>query len=155
MPSRSRPRHPPSRSGTCSPTSRRAGEWSHETHGGEWLDGADGPRAGARFRGSNRQGRFRWARTCEFLAVDEPSWIQWRTIPTRRYPDSTIWTYELEPVEGGTRITQRFEVVKLSAFFDRLFYLLIPAHRDRTAALRGDLESLGRVAAGQVAETSH
>src|SRR5207247_320819 len=33
----------------------RMGEWSPENEGGEWLDGATGPAAGARFRGSNKR----------------------------------------------------------------------------------------------------
>ncbi len=125
----------------------RAGEWSHETRGGEWIDGAVAARPGARFRGRNGRGRMRWTRACEVVTSDEPHVLAWRTVPTRLYPDSTLWLFELEPVDGGTRITQRFEVLKLSAFFDRLFYLVVPAHRDRTEALRGDIQRLGEVAA--------
>ena len=42
-------------------------------------------------------------------------------------------------------------MLKISAFFDRLFYAMIPAHRDRTEALTADLVRLGEVAATQVA----
>ena len=49
----------------------RAGEWSHETQGGEWLDDATGPAPGARFQGRNENGRFKWTRQCEVLSVDE------------------------------------------------------------------------------------
>lgn len=47
---------------------------------------------------------------------------------------------------GGTRIIQRFEILRLHPLVDRLFYLCIPEHRDRTEALRGDLERLGEAA---------
>ena len=42
---------------------------------------------------------------------------------------------------------QEFEVLKLSAFFDRLFYAIVPQHRDRSEALRGDLVKIGEAAA--------
>jgi Polyketide cyclase / dehydrase and lipid transport len=38
----------------------RMGEWSPENTGGTWVNGAEGPAVGARFRGSNRSGWFRW-----------------------------------------------------------------------------------------------
>jgi ribosome-associated toxin RatA of RatAB toxin-antitoxin module len=38
----------------------RMGEWSPENTGGAWVNGAEGPVVGARFKGSNKAGRFRW-----------------------------------------------------------------------------------------------
>ena len=62
-------------------------------------------------------------------------------------PDSTEWHIRVEPVDGGgTRIVQSFVVLKLNPIMDRLFYAMTPEHRDRTAALRDDLERLGKVA---------
>ena len=123
----------------------RLGEWSHEAIGAEWLDDT-------RFAGSNRLGRNRWVRVNEVLVADRPRRFSWRTVPSRRYPDSTIWSIDLEPIDGGTRtrITQSFEIVQLSAVLDRLFALLAPTHRDRREALAGDLRRLGEVAAGAV-----
>ena len=132
----------------------RTGEWSHETQGGEWLDGATAPVPGVRFRGRNKNGRTKWSRLCEVDAADAPQLVSWHTVPTRLYPDSTRWTYELAPTDTGCRITQRFEVLKIHAFFDWLFYAVIPAHRDRTEALTADLVRLGEVAATQVATPS-
>ena len=126
----------------------RAGEWSHETQGGEWLDAADGPAVGARFRGRNENGRMKWTRQCEVLSVDAHRSISWRTVPTKLlYRDSTIWTYELEPTERGCRITQRFEVVLLGSLMSRFLYAIFPAHRDRSAALADDVRRLGEHAA--------
>ena len=132
----------------------RAGEWSHETQGGDWLDGATAALPGARFRGRNRNGRSKWSRVCEVQAAEAPTEISWRTLPTPLYRDSTLWTYELTRTDTGCRITQRFDVVKISPFFDRLFYAMMPAHRDRSEALTGDLVRLGEVAASQVARTA-
>jgi hypothetical protein len=132
----------------------RAGEWSHENRGGEWLDGATAAVPGARFRGRNRSGRARWSRVCEVLTADAPEVISWRTVPSLLYPDSTRWTYELAPIEGGCRITQRFEVLKINPIADRLFYAFIPAHRDRSAALADDIRKLGAVARGSKQQPS-
>ena len=122
----------------------RVGEWSHECVGGEWLGGATEARPGARFRGRNAQGVVRWGRICEVVSA-EPHELVWRTVPTRLYPDSTVWALRLAPADGGTRIEQAFEVVKTTAM-ERIYLLLIPAHADRADALREDLERLGAVA---------
>ena len=125
----------------------RVGEWSHETQSAAWLRPATGPAVGAVFAGRNRAGRSRWTRRSEVVELDEASRvIRWRTVPSPIYRDSTLWTMRVEPDDGGARITQEFEVLKLSAFFDRLFYALIPQHRDRSDALRGDLVRIGDVA---------
>ena len=128
----------------------RAGEWSHETRGGAWLGPEAGPRPGARFRGDNGKRRMRWSRTCEVEVAEVARRFVWRTVPSRRYPDSTRWTVELVALDGGgTRIVQSFEVLRLPALLDRLYYACIPAHRDRREALRADLRHLGAVAAGE------
>jgi uncharacterized protein YndB with AHSA1/START domain len=124
----------------------RVGEWSHECGGAEWIDGATTARPGARFRGRNKVGRSKWARVCELVTVDAPHELAWRTVPTRLYPDSTLWTITIEATDTGSRIEQRFEVLKLNPALERLFYLLIPPHRDRSEALRADLVRLGAAA---------
>ena len=132
----------------------RAGEWSHETQGGEWLDGATAAVPGARFRGRNEQGRTKWSRVCEVVEADAPTTIGWRTMPSPLYRDSTRWTYDLTPTGTGCRITQRFEVLKLGPVMDRLFYAIIPAHRDRSAALESDLHHLGEAAVAAAESTT-
>ena len=93
---------------------RRTGEWSHECLEVQFVDGAGAPAFGARFHGRNRVGRSGWSRTCEIVGYDPGREISWRTVPTQLvYRDSTIWTITVEPEARGTRITQRYEVVKL------------------------------------------
>jgi hypothetical protein len=125
----------------------RVGEWSHECHVGEWLDGATAAAPGVRYRGSNRVGRVRWSRINEIVAVEENRRIVWRTVPSTMYPDSTEWEITIEPVDGGSRVVQTFDVLRISAVMDRLIYLVTPAHRNRLPALEGDLTRLGEVAA--------
>jgi hemerythrin-like domain-containing protein/uncharacterized protein YndB with AHSA1/START domain len=124
----------------------RVGEWSHECVGADYLDGADRAEVGVRFRGRNRQGLFRWGRICEIISVEEPHRLVWRTVPTTFTPDSSVWTIELTPTSAGTRIEQRFEVVKAPPILGVLYATVLPAHRDRTAALEGDLRRLGAIA---------
>jgi hypothetical protein len=125
----------------------RTGEWSHECRRLEWVDGATGPVPGDRFRGRNRLGRASWSRLNEVVAIEPGREISWRTIPSPLYRDSTIWRIALEPVEGGTRIVQTYDVVQLGPVMDRLFALLARPHRDRRSALAEDLRRLGEVAA--------
>ena len=124
----------------------RTGEWSHECVSVAWVDE---PRArpGARFRGGNRAGPWRWSRTCELVTVDEPRELSWRTVPTLLFPDSTLWSLRLEPAGDGTRIVQSFEVVRAPWLLDRVYGALIPSHQDRDARLAEDLARIGPVAA--------
>ena len=128
---------------------RRTGEWSHECRSGSWLDGADAAAVGVRFRGRNRHGWLRWTRTCELVAVDAPSALAWRTVPTRLFPDSTEWRIELTAEGQGTRISQSFRVVRTTQLLDPVYALLIPDHQDRDARLADDLARIGAVAAGR------
>jgi hypothetical protein len=124
----------------------RIGEWSHECHNATWLAEATAPVVGARFVGGNSVGRTRWLRTNEIIVADAPRQLAWRTVPSRLYRDSTEWHIVLEPHDGGTRIVQTFTVLKLNPVADRLIYAFVKAHRNRLAALNGDIERLGRIA---------
>lgn len=122
----------------------RVGEWSHECVDGEWVGDATSARPGVRFRGRNKQGLFRWGRLCEIVDA-EPYEFVWRTVPTRLYPDSTEWALRLARADGGTRIEQTFRVVK-GTKLEAVYATVLPAHRDRTAALTRDLERIGALA---------
>jgi hypothetical protein len=126
----------------------RTGEWSHECKQIELLDGATEAVAGTTFRGRNICGRSKWSRVNEVLASETPTELVWRTIPSRLFPDSTIWRIRVEPAEGGgSTVIQSYEVVKLHPIVDRLFYAFVPAHRDRRPALAEDMRRLADLAA--------
>jgi uncharacterized protein YndB with AHSA1/START domain len=125
---------------------RRTGDWSHECLEVEFVDGATAPAIGVRFRGRNQVGKRGWSRTCEIVGYEPGREISWRTIPTGTYRDSTIWTITVDPEGSGSRITERFEVVKLGSVMDRLIYQFVKVHRDRRDALEADLRRIGEVA---------
>jgi Polyketide cyclase / dehydrase and lipid transport len=123
----------------------RVGEWSHECVGVSWMGDHTAPVRGARFRGRNHAGVFRWGRICEIVDV-HPHEIVWRTVPTALYPDSSEWRIALTPADGATRIEQTFRVLRAPRVLAVLYALAIPSHRDRTAALTDDLRRIGEAA---------
>lgn len=121
----------------------RVGEWSHECRSAARGRRCPAPGSGACNRGARglvaaMRDRHRRARAGAVLAH------------VRSVPDagSTLWRITLEPEAGGTRIRQEYTVLTLPALTDTMIAQLLPAHRDRTAALREDLLRLGRVSAG-------
>ncbi|ONH54116.1 cyclase [Frankia sp. CcI49] len=75
-----------------------------------WLDGASGPAVGARFRGWNRSRGMRWSRECEVVTAEPGREFAYRTRRTRSKPDSTLWRFQLRAHDGGTHLTQTFEL---------------------------------------------
>jgi hypothetical protein len=82
----------------------RMGEWSPENTGGKWLGAAQGPAAGARFRGTNRNGIAVWMTSVTVTAAD----------PGRRFafdvdvmgvPVST-WEYTFADAADGCVVTE-------------------------------------------------
>ncbi|MFI5268967.1 MAG: SRPBCC family protein [Chloroflexota bacterium] len=90
----------------------RMGEYSPECFRCLWLDG-DGPRVGARFRGTNKFGVVRWSRVCEVVAAEPGRELAFRTLPLFPYADSTTWRYTFQPADAGTWVTESYEITKL------------------------------------------
>ena len=81
-----------------------------------------------------------------FTEVDPPRTLIWRTGGLWGKVDSTQWRLDLEPVTGGTRIIQTYQVLRVAPGLDRVYWRLIKAHRDRRAALADDLDRLAALA---------
>ena len=86
----------------------RMGQWSPECVSCAWVDGADGPVVGARFKAKNKGTR-------------GPAWFNTPTVtvadPGREFAfnrsgpgiGSYTWRYVMEPADGGTRLTESFD----------------------------------------------
>ena len=123
----------------------RVGEWSGECRGCVWQGGADAPARGARFRGRNRRGGFRWTRLNEVTDVEPPRRLAWRTVPRFPYPDSVQWELSLAEEAGATVVTESFEVLKVPKAMEWGIGVFMPAHRDRSTDLGEDLMRLKEV----------
>lgn len=95
----------------------RMGEWSPITYRCEWLDGADGPRDGGRFKGYNKLSPARWWTICEITESVPGKVFEFRTVDVS-FPFSigvgdremTRWRYTFEPDGIGTNITESYAV---------------------------------------------
>jgi hypothetical protein len=87
----------------------RMGEWSPECYRCVWLDGATGTCVGARFRGYNRLGRYRWATTAVITAVEESRSFAFTVVHDKTGREETAWRYELARSPTGTHLTESFE----------------------------------------------
>jgi len=108
----------------------RIGSYSPETFEAEWLDGADGPAVGARFRGHvkrNGRGPTYWT-TCTVLA-SEPGREFAFGVGASDEP-LNVWRYRLEPVGDGTDVTESFELTPTLPI--RLYWALFGWARGRT-----------------------
>lgn len=84
------------------------GELTAECFDMTWVQGAAGPRVGARFRGRNRSSWRRWSTTCTIVRYEPGSEIAWDVV----YGPLSVarWGYRVQPDgDGGARVTERFE----------------------------------------------
>jgi uncharacterized protein YndB with AHSA1/START domain len=107
----------------------RMGEWSPECQKAEWIDGASGPAAGARFKGSNKKGIIRWS-TKPTVKVADPG-----KEFTFDVGKNTRWSYRFAPKDGGTELTESFEALR----YNLLFKITQPPRR-RTRELQQGIE---------------
>ena len=124
----------------------RMGEWSPECQSVEWVDGSTGPAAGARFVGHNRggpRGLFKWSRHGRVLVADPGRGFVFVTEEGGR--ESTEWQYRFEPVDGGTRVSEGYEVRWIPAWA-RIVDVPTNRYRELREAMRHTLGQLKRAA---------
>lgn len=77
----------------------------------EWLDGATEAAVGARFKAVNTAGRGPdWSNKPVLTVVDPPREIAWER--TEPFAGTIEWRYRFEEVDGGTRVTESYRVVR-------------------------------------------
>lgn len=108
----------------------RIGELSPETFEAEWLDGAQGPAVGHRFRGHvkrNQKGPTYWSQ-CEVTVCDVDEVFEF--VVSLRGKPVNRWRYELEPAGTGTNVTESFRLENTLA--NRVYWTLLGGWRGRT-----------------------
>jgi hypothetical protein len=80
------------------------GQLSPENDGGEWLNGATGPRVGATFKGDNSRAGDNWSTVAKVKIFEPPHRftfdVSWHRIPIAR------WEYSVDIAPGGCRVTE-------------------------------------------------
>lgn len=127
---------------------RNTGRFSPEVFDAEWLDGADGPALGARFRGHvkrNEIGPVYWT-TCRVTACEPGREFGFAVLIGDRAVNN--WHYRFAPTATGTEVTESFW-----APVPKLMRPLVPlGFLRRRRNIRDMGKTLGRIRA--VAEAS-
>jgi hypothetical protein len=126
----------------------RMGEWSPETVRCEWLDGATSATRGARFKGTNKRGIFRWNTKPEVVTADRGREF---SFVTKSIGPSTKWTYRFESApDGGTTLVESFEALddpsRAIAFVERRFMHIDDRKADLEAGMQRTLDRIKEVA---------
>jgi uncharacterized membrane protein len=120
----------------------RMGDWSPECRQVEWLAGSSGPAEGATFIGHNKGGPLglmKWSRRGRVLAADPGRDFAFVTEEGGR--ESTQWRYRLEPVDGGTLVTESYTVHWIPTWA-RIVDVPTNRARELRQAMRHTLEQL-------------
>ncbi|WP_067429476.1 SRPBCC family protein [Nocardioides jensenii] len=122
----------------------RIGEFSPETFEAEWTDGATGPALGAHFRGHvkrNGVGPVYWT-NCKVTSCEVGTDFGFAVYAGGQRANN--WRYQLRERDGGTEVTESFELGGHPAL--RVYGLVIGPLRRRTN-LRGMRQTLERIKA--------
>jgi Polyketide cyclase / dehydrase and lipid transport len=84
----------------------RMGEWSPETTSAEWVGGATGPAKGAKFRGSNRNGKKSWKSVATIIDAEPGRAFAFRVKAMGL--DVAEWGYTFEPTPTGCIVTEHW-----------------------------------------------
>ena len=83
----------------------RMPEWSPELTSARWVSAAREPAVGARFKGTNRHGPFRWSTSCEVIAAEPERLFSYRVTSVFGLPVSQ-WSFRIAPTAGGCELTE-------------------------------------------------
>jgi len=98
----------------------RMSEWSPEVYAIDWLDGATGAAKGATFVGKNRIGMIRWRMRVRIIEFEPSRRLVFAT--QEHNADQTRWSFNIEPIGNGSRLTERFEVVGRISLIGRTLF---------------------------------
>jgi hypothetical protein len=128
----------------------RMGEWSPETVKCDWIDGAQGPVVGARFKGTNKRGVVKWS-TKPTVIVAAPGREFAFDVGT-----DTRWTYTFAAEGAGTMLTESFEMLRdirwYYAFAERWLMRVSDRRADLERGMATTLERIKRVVEAEQSE---
>lgn len=78
---------------------------AEETESMSWLGADSAARAGARFKGDNRNGKHKWSTTCTVTDAEPGRVFAFDVKHT--VMQISHWRYDIEPVDGGCRVSER------------------------------------------------
>lgn len=115
--------------------------WSPHVRSSTWVSPASGPAVGAAFRTTVRLPVVRqWTNTSTVYRCEPPSLFEFGVGDDADDP-TTVWTYELEPREAGTQLTERWHMRREYRVVRAYFRLI--GQRERLAA--GVEQTLARI----------
>jgi uncharacterized protein YndB with AHSA1/START domain len=106
----------------------RTPEYSPEVISCAWIDGAEGPRVGARFEARNKVGRGPAWSNRPVVEVAEPG-REFAFARTEKFAGTVAWRYLLSPEGSGTRVVESYDV---TAPLTRLGWFIIGGLYGRT-----------------------
>ena len=96
----------------------RVGEWSPVCTAC-WWDEGDGPHVGAKFTGRNERPERTWETRSEVVTAERGREFAWVVAEP---PTRARWGYSFIAVDGGTEVTETWELPpEGSAFFEKMF----------------------------------
>ena len=119
----------------------RMGEWSPECYRCMWLDGASTALPGARFRGYNKLGRFRWQTTAVITSAEEGRSFAFTTIHDKTGRDETAWRYDLKSAAAGTVLTESYRFLWCPVI-NRITELPVPRGRQLSRGIHLTLSNV-------------
>ena len=123
------------------------GRFSLENTGGQWMAPHDGPKVGARFKGTNRHGKSSWTTTATVTHCEENKRFEF-TVTYFAIPIST-WSYELESDGDAVTLTESWSDQRPTWFA----IISSPIRADRTGftrtSIRNTLEAIDTWARGR------
>jgi len=131
----------------------RMGEWSPECECCEWLDDAQGPAVGARFRGHSKLGVIRWQTTCVVTAAEVGREFAFRVVHDDGR-DEALWRYLLIPDGSGTEVVETYEFV-WCPIVNRVSEVLIPRDRQLRRGIRQTLDRIKSAAETERPSSGH
>jgi uncharacterized protein YndB with AHSA1/START domain len=123
----------------------RVGQWSPECLRGTYLDGATTAAEGVRFRGATKRGFVRRVTNCTVVRFEPERAIAWEVRPPYGGAPTSLWTYELTPVDGGTEVVESFKAFR-ATILTRVGWVLMGGKENRREMLHRSVgESLAKL----------